>query len=59
VAKYQVTAGCCFCTECLFACPVKAITMDKNGAHINEEKCIGCGNCMNNCASDAITKIED
>ena len=45
MAKYSVEAGCCFCQECQYVCPVSAITMDKNGAHIDKEKCIGCGIC--------------
>jgi ferredoxin len=32
--------------------------MDKNGACIDLEKCIGCGRCAKNCASEAIVKIE-
>lgn len=55
---YSVTNGCCYCSECMFVCPVKAITMDKAGAHIDEEKCIGCGSCARNCASEAISKKE-
>lgn len=58
MVKYSVEKGCCYCQECLYACPVKAITMDNKGAHIDREKCIGCGKCANNCASDAIIKIE-
>ena len=58
MTKYTVDAGCCFCQECLFACPVGAINIDKNGAHIDSEKCIGCGKCVKNCASEAIVKIE-
>ena len=58
LVKYSVEAGCCFCQECQYACPVAAITMDKNGAHIDREKCIGCGKCAKNCASEAIVKIE-
>lgn len=58
MVKYSVEAGCCFCQECQYACPVAAITMDKNGACIDLEKCIGCGRCAKNCASEAIVKIE-
>jgi Fe-S-cluster-containing hydrogenase component 2 len=54
---YQIE-GCCFCQECQYVCPVHAITMDKNGAHIDREKCIGCGKCAENCASEAIVKLE-
>ena len=59
MVKYSVDAGCCFCQECLFVCPVGAITMDKNGAHINQERCTGCGKCAKNCASEAIVKLEN
>ena len=58
MAKYSVEAGCCFCQECQYACPVSAITMDVNGAHIDQQKCIGCGKCAKNCASEAILKVE-
>ena len=57
--KYQVLQGCCYCSECLFVCPRGAITMDKNGAHINPELCVGCGLCAQNCASEAIAEIEE
>ncbi|MBE6702158.1 MAG: 4Fe-4S dicluster domain-containing protein [Ruminococcaceae bacterium] len=58
MATYQVTDGCCFCTECQFVCPVGAITMDSGGAHIDGGKCIGCGKCAQNCASEAIERKE-
>jgi Pyruvate/2-oxoacid:ferredoxin oxidoreductase delta subunit len=32
--------------------------MDKNGAHINPELCVGCGLCAQNCASEAIVAVE-
>ena len=32
---YSVAAGCCFCQECQYVCPVSAITMDAAGAHID------------------------
>ena len=59
VKKYSVEAGCCFCQECQYACPVGAITMDSKGAHIDREKCIGCGQCYKNCASEAIVEVKD
>ena len=57
--KYSVEAGCCFCQECQYACPVGAITMDSKGAHIDQEKCIGCGQCYKNCASEAIVEVKN
>ena len=56
--KYSVEAGCCFCQECQYACPVGAISMDSKGAHIDQEKCIGCGQCYKNCASEAIVEVK-
>ena len=59
MAKYQVNAGCTKCGECRFSCPVGAITMNKDGAHIDAELCIGCGSCYDDCASEAITLTEE
>ena len=56
MVKYSVEAGCCFCQECQYVCPTMAITMDSKGAHIDPEKCIGCGKCAKNCASEAIVR---
>ena len=58
MSKYSVTNGCCFCMECMFVCPVGAISSDKDGAKIDEDKCIGCGMCAANCASEAISKVK-
>lgn len=58
MVQYSVEAGCCFCQECQYACPVYAITMDFRGAHIDPQKCIGCGKCARSCASEAIVWIE-
>ncbi|NLS79635.1 MAG: 4Fe-4S binding protein [Chloroflexi bacterium] len=55
--KYEVTRGCTFCNTCIFECPVSAITMTKQGALIDQDKCTGCGTCYNNCAFEAIEKI--
>jgi dissimilatory sulfite reductase (desulfoviridin) alpha/beta subunit len=43
----------------MFVCPVGAVSMDSKGAHIDIEKCIGCGSCYNNCASEAIAEVEE
>ncbi|MBP5639279.1 MAG: 4Fe-4S binding protein [Victivallales bacterium] len=56
--KYIIDRGCTSCDECRGLCPVKAISMDLNGAHIDLEKCIGCGICINNCPSEAIRPIQ-
>lgn len=55
---YRVTRGCTFCNTCIFECPVQAITMTTEGARIDELRCTGCGLCYENCASEAIERIE-
>ena len=55
--KYIIDRGCTSCDECRWLCPVKAISMDLQGAHIDPGKCIGCGVCMNNCPSEAIRPV--
>ena len=59
MAYYSVEAGCCFCQECQYVCAADAITVDSKGAHIDKDKCIACGQCADNCASEAIVLIED
>jgi len=34
---------------------MEAITFDHDGAHVNPDKCVGCGKCAENCQSFAIT----
>ena len=53
---YQVTRGCRFCMSCIYECPRKAITLTDKGMRIDEDKCVGCGLCAKQCASEAITK---
>ncbi len=57
--KCKVDRGCTFCGTCVFECPGKAITMDENGARIDQAKCTGCGSCYENCASEAISVVEE
>jgi Fe-S-cluster-containing hydrogenase component 2 len=44
--------------NCVHLCPVQAIKLKEKGMWIDEEKCIGCGSCEKQCASEAITKKE-
>jgi Na+-translocating ferredoxin:NAD+ oxidoreductase subunit B len=55
---YAVTRGCTKCGWCVHECQAGAITFDREGAHIDAEKCTGCGRCYDNCAFEAIERIE-
>ncbi|MEN6305264.1 MAG: 4Fe-4S dicluster domain-containing protein [Armatimonadia bacterium] len=55
--QYTVTRGCTKCGWCIHECQAGAITMDKDGAHIDEKLCTGCGRCYDNCASEAIERV--
>ena len=57
-SHYMVTNACqgCFARPCMVNCPKRAITVDKH-ASIDEDKCVNCGLCMQNCPYHAIIKI--
>nr|WP_318693277.1 monomeric [FeFe] hydrogenase [uncultured Treponema sp.] len=57
-AHYMVTNACqgCDARPCKMNCPKQAITIDRH-AHINEDVCINCGKCLENCPYHAIIKI--
>ncbi len=44
---------------CIRACPVQAISIQKNTEYpeINHDRCIGCGSCLNVCAVNAVSYI--
>ena len=56
---YMVTNGCqaCLARPCMMNCGRKAISIQSGRAHIDEEKCVNCGLCMQNCPYHAIIKI--
>ena len=45
---------CTLCGECLKHCPADAITLDDVKAHIDQNKCIGCAECMAVCRFAAV-----
>lgn len=49
----SVGENCVACGDCITACPVRAISLNGNGAEINGE-CKGCGICLNACTNGAI-----
>lgn len=58
-SHFMVTNACqgCFARPCMMNCPKKAISLDGRHAHIDPDKCISCGLCMQNCPYHAIIKI--
>ncbi|MBP1532448.1 MAG: 4Fe-4S binding protein [Alphaproteobacteria bacterium] len=55
--RYTVTDMChtCFARPCEVNCPKNAISVDEK-AYINQDACIKCGICFNNCPYSAINK---
>jgi ferredoxin len=54
-----ITDDCISCGLCAEECSFNAIIYDKSGgyaqAHILEDKCVNCGNCLTiDCPADAI-----
>lgn len=45
---------CTSCGVCVEECPVKAISIPNEAAHIEGEKCIRCGHCHDVCPEEAI-----
>ncbi len=55
---YFPTDACqgCLARPCMVNCPKKAIEIKDHRAHIDQEKCISCGMCQQNCPYQAIVK---
>lgn len=54
---YRVRGGCVLCVTCKTVCPVGAVTIDGDGAHIDPAVCTGCGQCAANCPAEAIEAV--
>lgn len=58
----QFTHSCIHCSDplCLIGCPTGAIHRDQYGNQvvINDDTCIGCSTCANNCPYDNIQMVE-
>lgn len=57
---FYVTDNCrkCLAHPCTVVCPVNAVSIGKNRAIIDKEKCIKCGRCKETCPYSAIVKYE-
>lgn len=52
--RYFITDGCIGCQTCGTVCPQSCIDFSEIPAVINQENCLHCGNCHDNCPVDAI-----
>jgi uncharacterized Fe-S center protein len=50
----EIGDDCTICGLCREYCPADAITIDEVQAHIDQDKCIGCAECMAMCRSGAV-----
>ncbi len=53
-AMKECTASCIACSMCAKNCPAEAVTVENMHAHIDYEKCIGCGTCVQKCKRGSI-----
>lgn len=58
-SSYFITNACrgCFARPCTLNCPKKCIHFEDGQAHIDPEKCINCGRCMQVCPYHAIIQV--
>ncbi len=52
--KLEIGDDCTRCGVCYEHCPADAITLDDVKAHIDQDKCIGCAECMAMCRFGAV-----
>jgi uncharacterized Fe-S center protein len=51
---FKIGDACTLCGVCADHCPADAITLDQVKAHIDQDKCIGCAECMAMCRFGAV-----
>ena len=59
--EVRISSNCqgCVSRPCMNVCPKKAIYIGEDRrSHIDKEKCVKCGLCMNQCPYDAISMME-
>ena len=59
--EIRISSNCqgCVSRPCMNVCPKHAIYIgEDHRSHIDQEKCIKCGRCLNQCPYDAISRME-
>lgn len=58
--SYYVTDNCrkCLAHPCVYICPVNAVSLLRDRAHIDPEKCVRCGKCKEICPYSAIVRYQ-
>lgn len=55
---YYITNKCVGCHACKVFCPQKAIFYGERKMEIDQDKCIQCGTCYNECPISVISEIK-
>jgi len=55
---YYITSKCIGCHACKIFCPQKAIYYGVRKMEIDQEKCVQCGTCFNECPISVIEEIK-
>ena len=55
---YYIKKGCIGCHYCELECPAGAIYIQNGFNQIDQEKCIGCGSCVDRCNLDLIASTD-
>jgi ferredoxin len=55
---YYITNKCVGCHACKVFCPQKAIFYGERKMEIDQEKCVQCGTCYNECPISVISEVK-
>jgi ferredoxin len=55
---YYITSKCVGCHACKVFCPQKAIFYGERKMEIDQDKCVQCGTCYNECPISVISEIK-
>jgi ferredoxin len=55
---YYITNKCIGCHACKVFCPQKAIYYGERKMEIDQDKCVQCGTCFNECPISVITEVK-